>query len=244
MELKQYFKIVIKKIWLVIIVVAIGCILAGIKSFYLTTPMYQANAKLIVNQSSQIADSINVSNIQTGIMLINSYKEIIKSPAIINKVHQQFPELRVSPGKISVASANNSQIMNLVYSDVSYENAAKSVNAISLVFKEQIPTIMNIDNVTILSEASEVGSPVPFNTSPLMNFLVAIILSLVIGLGIVFLLDYLDNTFKNEYELESELGLPTLALVMNITKEDLSPRKASLSKKKKVGESAYASINQ
>ncbi|GGD76257.1 YveK family protein [Paenibacillus nasutitermitis] len=244
MELKHYFKIVIKKIWLIAIIVAIGCIIAGIKSYYLTTPLYQANAKLIVNQSSQNAGAVNMNTLQMNIMLINSYKEIIKSPAILNKVYEEYPELKVSPGKISVASANNSQIMNLIYDDTSYENAAKSINAIAKVFKEQIPSIMNIDNVTILSGAIEVGSPSPYNSNPPMNIAIAIAVSLMLGLGLVFLLDYLDNTYKTEAELESDLGLPTLALVMNMNKEDIRPRNQSSSKNKKVGEGAYATINR
>ena len=106
--------------------------------------------------------SLNASTIQTSIFLINSYKEIIKSSAIMNKVVEEYPDLGLNAwqlsAKISVTSANNSQVMNLIYEDTSYARVAEIVNAVSTVFKEQIPHIMNVDNITILSEADMTAS--------------------------------------------------------------------------------------
>jgi len=246
MELKLYLRMIYKKLWLVVLFVLLAGILAGVKSYYLTTPLYQANAKLLVNQTSgAVNETVNMSTLQTNIMLISSYKEIIKSPAILNQVAEKYPDLHISGGKISVISASNSQIMNLVYSDTSYANAAKSVNAISNVFKQEIPSIMKIDNVTILSEAIEQASPGPINMNPTMNFTLFMIIGLALSIGLIFLLDYLDNTYKTEAELERDLGLPTLALVTNMKKEDLRPRRQPpASTTQKVGEGSYAPINQ
>lgn len=243
MELKQYLKIIRKKLWLITAIVIVICMGTFIKSFYFTTPIYQANAKLIVNQTI-MNDGLSVLNpgsIQTNIMLINSYKEIIKSTAILKKVIEKYPELTVTPARISVTSANNSQIMDLTYSDESYENAAKSVNAISNVFKEQIPLIMKVDNVTILNEAVESAINVQ-KEFPLMDLIISFVISLMLGLGVIFLLDYLDNTYKSETELEEDLGLPVLASVTKIKKVDRKKRKSS--ETHKVGEGTYASINQ
>ncbi|WP_233354717.1 Wzz/FepE/Etk N-terminal domain-containing protein [Paenibacillus sp. JZ16] len=52
MELKQYFRIVQRKWWLIAVIVVIAMVATAVKSFYFTTPIYAANAKLIVNQFS------------------------------------------------------------------------------------------------------------------------------------------------------------------------------------------------
>ena len=251
MELKQYSKILLRKLWLIIAIVLIGCIIAGAKSYYFTTAIYQANAKLIVNQASQSGTSAipNVSSLQTNIMLINTYKEIIKSPVIMNKVVEQNPQLKISPRALAavttVLSANESQIMNVTVSSTSYENAVEAVNAIVKVFKAEIPSIMNVDNVMILSEAVLDDAASPVNMSSNMDFIVAIILSLMVAVGLVFLLDYLDNTYRSEAELIEDLGLPMLALVTKINKGDLKSRnQPPASKNQKVGESTYATSNQ
>lgn len=250
MELKQYFRIVQKKWWLIAVIVIIAMVAAGVKSFYFTTPIYAANAKLIVNQSSgDGAATLNASTIQTSIFLINSYKEIIKSSAVMNKVVEKYPELGESPAqlaaKISVTSANNSQVMNLVYQDTSYTKAAKVVNGVSTVFKEQIPNIMNVDNITILSEADATVTPAPINFNPFMNMLISFVVSLILAIGFVFLLDYLDDTLETEAEIVEIMNVPVLAVVGKISKGDLrKSARVKAAQKQKVGENQYATLNQ
>lgn len=250
MELKQYFRIIQKKWWLITIIVVVAMVATGVKSYFFTTPIYAANAKLIVNQSSgEGGASLNASTIQTSIFLINSYKEIIKSSAIMNKVVEQYPNFGESAwqlsAKISVTSANNSQVMNLVYQDTSYKNAAEIVNAVSTVFKEQIPNIMNVDNITILSEADISASPAPININPMMNLLISFVISLMLAIGLVFLLDYLDDTLKSEADVNELLDIPVLAVVGKMSRSDLKKSvRMKGTQKTKVGENQYATINQ
>nr|WP_255654818.1 Wzz/FepE/Etk N-terminal domain-containing protein [Cohnella sp. REN36] len=248
-ELKQYLKIIRKKLWLIALIVVVVCVLVGVKSYVFTTPLYQANAKIIVNQVSKSGGSatVNYSDVQTNIMLINSYKEIIRSAAILNKVVETYPDLKASPremaSNISVSSANNSQVMNLTYVDTSYREAAKKVNAIASVFKDQIPSIMKVDNITILNQAEENASGSPINTNPIVTLLIGFVVSIMLALGLVFLLDYLDQTYKTEAELEEDLGLPVLASVTRIKKSD--SKRSRTTKNEKVGEGAYVtSVNQ
>jgi len=247
MELKQYFKIIQKRWWLIAAIVTVAIAATGIKSYYFTTPVYAANAKLIVNQSS--SDGLNTSSIQTSIFLINSYKEIIMSTAIMNKVVEKYPDLGESPAtlaaKISVSSANNSQVMNLVYQDTSYTHAAAVVNAVSTVFKEQIPQIMNVDNITILSEADPAAKVAPINSNPVMNIVISFVISLILALGFVFLLDYLDDTVKTEDDIVEILEVPVLAVAGKMSKAELKKNaRLKSTEKSKVGEGQYATINQ
>lgn len=250
MELKQYFRIILKKWWLIAIIVIAAMAGAVVKSYYFTTPIYAANAKLIVNQSSgDGGGTLNAGTIQTSIILINSYKEIIKSSAVMNKVVEKHPELGKSPAQlssqISVTSTSNSQVMNLVFQDISYAKAAATVNAVATVFKEQIPNIMNVDNITILSEADTTISPVPINLNPVMNMLISLMVSLILAVGLVFLLDYLDDTLKTEVEITEIMDVPILAVVGKISKGDLKKSvRVREVQKHKGGEGQYASLNQ
>ncbi|WP_342575650.1 Wzz/FepE/Etk N-terminal domain-containing protein [Paenibacillus sp. FSL M8-0142] len=250
MELKQYFRIMKKKWWLIAVIVCVAMVATAVKTFYFTTPIYAANAKLIVNQSSGDGSAtLNASTIQTSIFLINSYKEIIKSSAVMNKVVEQYPELGHSASqiaaRISVTSANNSQVMNLVYEDTSYAKAANVVNAVSTVFKEQIPNIMNVDNITILSEADVSASPAPINFNPVMNMIISFVISALLAVGFVFLLDYLDDTLKTEVEITEIMDVPVLAVVGKISRRELKESSRSrMFKKPKAGESQYATVHQ
>lgn len=249
MELKQYMRILRKKAWLISAIVVIVCVLTGIKSFMFTESVYRASAKLIVNQSYSVDGTqiVDYSSVQTNIMLISSYTEIIKSAAILDKVVSQYPDLDITPnqlsGMISVSSASDSQVMNLDVVDTSYKRAVSIANAVATVFKDQIPSIMKVDNVTILSKANEKDDAYPINSSPIVMVILSFIVSFMLAVGLVFLMDYFDDTIKTEEDIASSLELPMLAYITKINKSDLAPRR-SRSNSKQAGENAYVPVKQ
>ncbi len=56
---------------------------------------------------------------------------------------------------------------------------------------------MNVDNVSILAKAELKENPTPIKPDPLMNIAIAIVVGSMAGIGLVFLLEYLDNTLKS-----------------------------------------------
>ena len=46
-----------------------------------------------------------------------------------------------------------------------------------------------------------------------LNILIAFILGLMVGVGVVLLMEYLDNTFKSREELEKTLDLPIIGSI-------------------------------
>ncbi|GMK41177.1 capsular polysaccharide biosynthesis protein [Paenibacillus sp. CCS19] len=249
MELKRFYHILRKRMYLISLIVIAVCVITGIKSFLYTEDVYRANAKLIVSQSFEVEGTqvMNMSLIQSNIMLINSYKEIIHSSAILNKVVEKYPDLQASPGEINakttVSAANDSQVMNITVVDSSYKRAAEIANAVSMVFKENIQSIMHVDNVTILSEADTSANGAPVNSSAVLTIVISFIISLMISVGIAFLLDYLDDTIKTESDVVQTLGLPMLSYISKINKSEMKAR-SSRGIKQKAGEGAYAAAKQ
>ncbi|MGQ8870913.1 YveK family protein [Paenibacillus sp. TSA_86.1] len=248
-ELKGYFRILQKKLWLIVVIALIAGVGAGVKSIFFTQPLYEASSKLIVNQTSTIEGQaiMDFSMIQTNIKLINSYREIIKSSAIMDKVVSTYPDLGLTSSELmnrtSVSTASESQVMSITVQGTTYESAAKTVNAISKVFQSQIPLIMKIDNVAILSEANLNSNVAPINMKTTLSIIVSLFAGLVLAVALVFLLDYLDDTFKSETELEKELGLPVLTVISKMKKEDLKNTKNYVSQQK-VGDGTYVTVNQ
>jgi len=72
---------------------------------------------------------------------------------------------------------------------------------------------MNIDNVNILSKAKVEENPAPIKPKPLLNMALALVVGLMLGIGIAFLLEYLDNTIKSEQDIERLLQVPVLGAV-------------------------------
>lgn len=66
------------------------------------------------------------------------------------------------------------------------------------------------DNIKIAANAAGAGPVGPLRQR---NIMVAFLLSLAAGIGLAFLLDYLDDSVKSSEDIGRHLGLPTLALI-------------------------------
>jgi capsular polysaccharide biosynthesis protein len=246
MELREYGRILKKRLWLIAVCVIIACLTTAIISFYFMKPVYQASTKLIVNKSNpdaSVMQQVSLQEVNVNILLISTYKEIIKTTAIMDQVVEMHPEFNLTAEeltqKIKVSSVNNTQVMTLSVEDYSYQNAVNLVNAVSNVFKDSIPNIMKVDNVEILNEAKLMEHPAPIKPNPILNVVISFMVALMFSVGVAFLLEYLDDTVKTESDVANIMGIPALAAIPVIRDQDLAPRKEK-SVKQKVGEAPYA----
>jgi capsular polysaccharide biosynthesis protein len=221
-SLRELFETLKKRLSLIIIITVIATATSGVVSYFFITPIYQASTQILVNQSKSEEQMYNFNEVQTNIQLINTYSVIIKSPAILELVikeldlDQTVTELQE---KIQVASEKDSQVATITVEDPDPQHAADIANTIASVFKQEIVKIMNVDNVTILSKAEVGDQPTPVKPKPALNMAIAFVVGLMTGVGIAFLLEYLDNTIKTEQDIEKLLELPVLGVISNIDLE-------------------------
>lgn len=221
-SLKELFQTLKKRLSLIIIITAIAAATSGLISFFVLTPIYQSSTQILVNQAKSDQQAFQYNEVQTNLQLINTYNVIIKSPAILDKVIQQL-DLEMSTGElnsnVTVGSEQNSQVVTISVQDEKPKQAADIANTIATVFQKDIVKIMNVNNVSILSKAELGTDPSPIQPKPLMNVAIALVIGLMVGLGLAFLLEYLDNTVKTEEDIEKHLGLPVLGAITRIDME-------------------------
>ncbi|MFN2414015.1 MAG: GumC family protein [Pyrinomonadaceae bacterium] len=75
-------------------------------------------------------------------------------------------------------------------------------------------TITQSDRTNNVSTVEEARTPrAPIGLPRMRNIIIAFLLSLGVGVGLAFLLDYLDDTLKSVEDVDRHLHLPTLALI-------------------------------
>ncbi|MEK5427765.1 YveK family protein [Cytobacillus sp. FSL R7-0680] len=217
-SLKELYDTLKKRIVLILSITIAAALISGVVSYFVLTPVYQSSTQILVNQAKDNQE-ITKSDLDGNLQLINTYNVIIKSPAILDIVKEEL-NLNVSTSalneKISVQSEQNSQVVKISVEDESAEQAALIANKTAEVFRSEIPDIMNIDNVSILANAEVTENQSPIKPNPLLNIAIAVVVGLMAGVGLAFLLEYMDNTIKNEEDIEKAVGLPVLGLVANI----------------------------
>ncbi|TDL79005.1 YveK family protein [Peribacillus frigoritolerans] len=222
-SLKELFTTLKKRLGLILIITAIATMTSGVVSYFFITPIYQTSTQILVNQSQADQQQFNPNQIQTNLQLINTYNVIIKSPAILDKVKSEL-DLKESTGalneKITVGSEKDSQVVLITVQDEKAEKAALIANTVAATFQSEIKNIMKVDNVSILSKA-DIGEQIsPIKPKPVLNMAIAFVVGLMSGVGLAFLLEYLDNTIKDEQEIEKLLELPVLGSIALMDRDD------------------------
>ncbi|MED3898586.1 YveK family protein [Priestia megaterium] len=218
-SLRELFAVLRKRLWLIVLITIIAATVSAVISFFVLTPVYESKTQILVNQAKNDQQLYSNQTVQTNVQLINTYNDIITSPAILDKV---VKELKLDKsagdlsGQIQVTSAQNSQVAQIVVQDTSAKRAADIANTTASVFQKQVPKLMNVDNVKVLSKAALGENPSPVKPLPLKNIGIAIVVGLMVGVGLSFLLEYLDNTLKTEQDIENILELPVMGVITTI----------------------------
>ncbi|MDN7241722.1 Wzz/FepE/Etk N-terminal domain-containing protein [Planococcus sp. N028] len=221
-SLQELFATLKKRMGLIVILTLLAIIIAGVVSYKMLTPIYETSTQILVNQEKTDASQLLNQNIQTDLQLINTYSVIIKSPAILGPVSEQLDlglTVEQLNSKITVTNAENSQVVNVSVQDPDPAIAVDIANTTASVFQEEIQQLMKVDNVSILSPAVLKENPAPVAPNPMMNMAIAAVIGLMLGVGIAFLLDYLDTTLKNDQDIEDVLDIPLLGVISPIKEE-------------------------
>ncbi|CAH0211825.1 Wzz/FepE/Etk N-terminal domain-containing protein [Peribacillus sp. Bi134] len=218
-SIKDIFKTLKKRWKLIILLTLIAALISGSISYFLLTPVYQSSTQILVNQK-QSENQLDSTQIRSNIDMINTYSVIIKSPAILEKVIDDL-ELNQSVDqlsqKITINSQENSQVFSLTVQDSNPSQAVVIANTVSETFQKEIKDIMNVDNVSVLAKAEIKENPSPVKPNPVLNMAIAVVVGLMAGVGLAFLLEYMDNTIKDEDDIERLLELPILGTIQKIT---------------------------
>jgi capsular polysaccharide biosynthesis protein len=238
-SLRELMETLRKRIKLILLITLTAVLVSGGVSFFLLTPIYQSSTQLLVNQSKSEQSVYNASEIQTNLQLINTYNVIMKSPAILDKVINDL-DLNMTTdqlnSKLTVGSQQDSQVVNVSVTDTDPYKAAEIANKTAEVFQQEIVKIMNVDNVSILAKAEVGESQSPIKPKPLLNIAIALVVGLMAGVGLAFLLEFLDNTVKTEQEVEKLLDLPVLGSITRMDDSMVKERKRSERKSNVRGE--------
>ncbi|WP_042149822.1 YveK family protein [Paucisalibacillus sp. EB02] len=206
----------LKKRLLLILSLTVGLVMiAAFVSYYVMTPTYQSTSQFIVIQQQNDNMPINISEVETQLEFINTYKEILKSPSILEQVIEDM-QLTITPEKlgkqVQVSSGENSQVITVSTTGSSPEFAAELANLVVEKFQSTIISIMKVENIYILSKANPSLAKDPIQPRPLINMIVAGFIGIASGIGLALLIEFLNTKVKTENDIE-ELGITVLGTV-------------------------------
>ena len=244
-SIQEIFYILKKRSILILSLTAITMIIVGIISYFVITPTYEANSQILVNQLDKESNLYDSNEVETNVQLIKTYKIMIKSSTVLEKVKDELNldySIDDLNNIITVLSEDDTQIMSIIVEDKSIESAVKIANKTAEVFQKEIADIMNVNNVTVITEAKVKGHETPVKPNRVMNLAIAMVVGLMSGVGLAFLLAFLDHTLKTEVDIETRLNLPVIGVISKLSKRTPEPQRLIINNEQTIFSEQYRTI--
>ena len=218
----------IKDKWKNIVLIVLSFLLiSSIYNIFFINKEYEANVKIFIGKQKfkNITETYNNEEINLYQRLITTYSEVIKSKKLINEsikgskmnyLQDKYKNINYDllMENLTVSPIANTQIIEIKYKSLnpqqSYDLLYSITENLISYSKELYPNV----NITVLEQ-------VHVNLKTLMNKKLTIIglglmLGLIVGIGGIIGVMYLNNTYKNQKSLEEEIGLTVIGVIPKI----------------------------
>ena len=228
-DLSQIFGIIKEKLLLFILICMVCCTVALCITKFVMKEKYTATAKLIVVQksnSSTAQQNYTYSDLQLSQKLAATYSEIIMSEAISDPVISNldlFNKYEIDAEEyekiVKVSSANNTEVIDIEVETEDPKLSAEIANEIATVFEDKIFDIMQIENVTTLTDAKVPQKK--SGPSTLINVAIGGILGLLICAVITVIQLFTDTQVKTEEEVKQIFDYPIIGTIPDFEIRDV-----------------------
>ena len=208
-EIQEILYAVKKRYKIVILTTVLCAALAGAYAHFKMSTSYTATIKIFAGKSEEIKGQYSQGELNSYAALTNTYIQLIKTDDFMSKVIEKAG-LNMHPsqlvGGVAFRAEENTPILNISFSSSNPETAKVVVETIASEFSTGVREIITNTYTKVLDNV-KVYPMVP-NKKRIV--IIGVVAGLIIGIGLIFVIDYLDNTVKSKSELEKILPVPVL----------------------------------
>ena len=204
-----------KRIWLVILRLYWASAAAFSYAAFLVTPLYEAKAMMYVNNSALLSSTfISIPGAFPAQSLVETYIVILKSrlnlEAVIEKAElpYTYEELELM---ITAQGVNETEIFEVIVTDSNPQEAELIANTIAEVLPQKISDIVEGSSVRIVDYAVVPAYPVSPSITKIT--MIGFLLGGFVSVGIIVLMELLNESIRSEDYLLQTYDLPILAVI-------------------------------
>lgn len=205
----------IKKRWIFIVVITLlSIVTTGILSFYVIEPKYETSSKVFIGKEENNEDGYNSSDIQMYQKLLKTYSEAIRTIDLVERaIENSKYNLNTEDilDSLTVLALADTQILEISYESKNPKEAEDTLSRIVLEFINTSKELVPNGSVTIIQKVRLPETPVSPNK--ILNIAISLVLGMMASIGIVILMEYMNNTFKNKDQVQKELNVPVVGII-------------------------------
>jgi capsular polysaccharide biosynthesis protein len=222
MELIEYLNILKKRWTLIVVITLAAALISGIVSYFIIKPTYKADISVIIQKETSTdaakSPSMSYNDVMMYQQLVKTYSEFVKSRTVAEDVIQTL-NLKLSTdqlqGMVTATPQGTTEFLTITVKSKDPKQAMDIANQLAISLKDVSKNVTKSDNVGILDKAQLPVSPDSPKTK--LNIAIAFLLGLMVSVGVVFLIEYLDNTIKNSEDVEILIGIPVIGTIPFVT---------------------------
>lgn len=217
MELRDYLR-VLRKNWLIIVVLTLVGVGAAAAYSLTRTPLYQSESTVFV--TTQSADTIQ--ELQQGntftLARVTTYVNLVKTPAVLSPVIAQLGLEETSDTLARSVTASNQ--LNTLLIQISVQNpdpvkSADIANAIgasltNVVSTLETPSDKSVSPVRLTRVRDATPATAPVSPNVPLNLALGALIGLAVGIGIAVLRTVLDNKVRSARDVEQITDRPII----------------------------------
>jgi len=227
MELRQYGKIVRRHLWVVILLPLVALI-AGLLFRSPSVPLYQASMRFTIGVNPPSNTPLTGEDLYNYELaseyFADDFSEVVKSGAFAQDVSLRLRSqgVEVQPGAIQgfTVAQKQHRILSIIITWPDEEETRAIAQATIAALEEEgpkyFPQLGFAQAQVFVIDGPSIPGWTPVRLGPSLrerlDLPMRLILGLIAGVGLAFLLDYLDDTIREAKEVEA-LGIPVLGRI-------------------------------
>lgn len=213
------------KLRMILTITFISLGVSALVTFLVITPKYSSTTSIIATfQNTE--NNATMDNVNTNLMMINTYKDFIQSTAVLEEVKDTLETKSGFKGTVEnlrdmlvIEQQQNSQMFNITATSEDPKLSAEVVNTIAPIFKEKASEYISVDKVSVVSKGQVLEVPVSPNNK--LNLAIGLVFGVMLGVGFALLSELMDRTIKDEEFIVEKLEIPILGIVPVLTDKEI-----------------------
>ena len=197
-----------KKFYILILTTIVG-LGAGIYLIKDMAPSYLSSTKIFVGKNEQILNVYSKQELETNGELVNTYSELMKVDDFLTETLKKYninESVGVVKNSLNLRASTNSPIITINYIGSDMEKSKYILDSISKAFLSQLKSVVPDSNAKVI-DSVKVTEIMP---SKVKRLLLGSGVGFIIGVIIVFMMYYVDDTINNKDKIEDLTKLPLI----------------------------------
>lgn len=215
-DLMELIYVMLRKWWMILVAALLGTTIAVGVTKFVITPMYQSQAMIyVLTKTTSVTSMVDL---QIGDAITEDFKIIATSKPVIDMAIEEIEKTQDVTftrkeilDMLTVTNITDTRILNIEALSDDPEYACWVANAVADATATRMKEIMQSDPPTTV-ERAEVEN-IPVSPSLLKNAALGFLLGAILVCGILVVQFILDDTLKNEDDIQKYIGAATLGMI-------------------------------